>query len=172
MEAVKGGDARMNEGGFSRVTVPALAAHHFLHGMAREQLAELAPAAHLVSLPAGRRVFEDGGRATGFWLIRSGSVALDLHVPGEGQITIETLGMGEVLGWSWQLPDRKWALGAVTIQPVEAFAFDGKAVRVLCDADPQLGYELSRRFLDVASNRLQAIRNRLLDRYVPARPWP
>lgn len=162
----------MNEGGVSRVTVPALAAHHFLHGLPREQIAELAPAAHLVSMPADRRIFEDGGPARGFWLIRSGLVALDLHVPGEGQITIETLGMGDVLGWSWQLPDRKWALGAVAIQPVEAFAFDGKAVQTLCDADPLLGYELSHRFLDVASNRLQAIRNRLLDRYVPARPWP
>ena len=162
----------MNEGGVSRVTVPALAAHHFLHGLPREQIAELAPAAHLVSMPADRRIFEDGGPARGFWLIRSGLVALDLHVPGEGQITIETLGMGDVLGWSWQLPDRKWALGAVAIQPVEAFAFDGNVVRALCDADPQLGYGLSHRFLDVASNRLQAIRNRLLDRYVPARPWP
>ena len=162
----------MNEGGVSRVAVPALAAHHFLHGLPREQIAELAPAAHLVSIPACCRIFEDGGPARGFWLIRSGLVALDLHVPGEGQITIETLGMGDALGWSWQLPDRKWALGAVAIQPVEAFAFDGTAVRTLCDADPLLGYELSHRFLDVASNRLQAIRNRLLDRYVPARPWP
>ena len=125
-------------------------------------------AAHLVSIPACRWIFEDGGPARGFWLIRSGLVALDLHVPGEGQITIETLGMGDALGWSWQLPDRKWALGAVAIQPVEAFAFDGTAVRTLCDADPLLGYELSHRFLDVASNRLQAIRNRLLDRYVPS----
>jgi CRP-like cAMP-binding protein len=123
-------------------------------------------------MPAGRRIFEDGGIAQGFWLIRSGSVALDLQVPGEGQLVIETLGMGEVLGWSWQLPRYRWALGAVAVQPTEAFQFDGPAVHALCDADPRLGYELTRRFLDVASNRLQATRNRLLDRYVPARPWP
>ena len=162
----------MKDKGVSVVTVTALAAHRFLHGMPREQLAELVPAARVVTLPAGRRIFEDGGRARGFWLIRSGSVALDLHLPGEGQVTIETLGMGDVLGWSWQLPERRWALGAVAVHPVEAFAFDGDAVRALCDADPRLGYELSHRFLGVASNRLQAIRNRLLDRYVPARPWP
>lgn len=158
--------------GVSRVTVTALAAHHFLHGMPRELIAELVPAASLVSIPAGQRIFEDGGRAQGFWLIRSGSVALDLHVPGEGQIIIETLGMGEVLGWSWQLPRYRWALGAVAVQPTEAFQFDGPSVRALCDADPRLGYALTGRFLDVASNRLKATRDRLLDRYVPARPWP
>jgi CRP-like cAMP-binding protein len=158
--------------GASRVTATTLANHHFLRGMPRELVAELVPAARLVSMPAGRRIFEDGGIAQGFWLIRSGSVALDLQVPGEGQLVIETLGMGEVLGWSWQLPRYRWALGAVAVQPTEAFQFDGPAARALCDADPRLGYELTRRFLDVASNRLQATRNRLLDRYVPARPWP
>jgi hypothetical protein len=45
-------------------------------------------------------------------------------------------------------------------------------VRALCQSDPQLGYELTRRFLGVASDRLRASRARLLDRYVPARPWP
>ena len=158
--------------GVSRVTAAALATHHFLRGMPRELISELVPAATLVSIPAHQRIFEDGGIAQGFWLIRSGTVALDLHVPGEGQIVVETLGMGEVLGWSWQLPRYRWALGAVAIQPTEAFRFDGPAVRALCDADPRLGYELTRRFLDVASNRLKATRDRLLERYVPARPWP
>jgi CRP/FNR family cyclic AMP-dependent transcriptional regulator len=52
--------------------------------MPEGMLAELVPAASLVEVPAGRRLFEDGGHAAHFWLIRSGSVALDLHVPGRG----------------------------------------------------------------------------------------
>jgi CRP/FNR family transcriptional regulator, cyclic AMP receptor protein len=156
----------------SRVTVTALAAHRFLHGLSREQIADLLPAARLAEIPAGRRLFEDGGSADGFWLIRSGSVALDLHIPGEGQIIIERLGMGDALGWTWLLPAHISTLGAVAVQPTEAFQFDGPAVRALCDADPRLGYELTRRFFAVVANRLQASRARLLDRYVPARPWP
>jgi CRP/FNR family transcriptional regulator, cyclic AMP receptor protein len=156
----------------SRVTVTALAAHRFLHGLSREQIAELLPAADLAEIPARRRLFDDGGSACGFWLIRSGSVALDLHVPGAGQLIVETLGMGDALGWSWLVAPYTSTLGAVTVQPTEAFHFDGPAVRAICDADPQLGYELTRRFLAVAAHRLQASRDRLLDRYVPARPWP
>jgi CRP/FNR family cyclic AMP-dependent transcriptional regulator len=68
----------------SGVTVCSLAAHGFLRGMPEGMLAELVPAASLVEVPAGRRLFEDGGHAAHFWLIRSGSVALDLHVPGRG----------------------------------------------------------------------------------------
>jgi hypothetical protein len=72
------------------VTPGMLAAHGFLRGMPREQLAGLAPAASLVTMPARHRLFEDGGYATHFWLVRSGSVALDLHVPGKGWVVIET----------------------------------------------------------------------------------
>ena len=32
--------------------------------------------------PAGHRIFADGGFTTKFWLIRSGRVTLDVHVPG------------------------------------------------------------------------------------------
>jgi CRP/FNR family transcriptional regulator, cyclic AMP receptor protein len=156
----------------SRVTATALTAHHFLHGLPCGQIAKLVPAARLVSLPPGRRLFEDGGCAADFWLIRSGSVALDLHIPGAGPVIVASLGMGDALGWSWLLPPHVWTLGATTVQPTEAFQFDGRAVRALCDADPELGYQLTRRFLSVAADRLLATRTRLLDRYVPPRQWP
>lgn len=156
----------------SRVTATTLTAHHFLHGLPAEQIAKLVPTARLVTLPSGHRLFEDGGGAASFWLIRSGSVALDVHIPRAGVVVVETLGMGDALGWSWLLPPSVWTLGAVTVQPTEAFQFDGRAVRALCEADPELGYQLTRRFLAVAAERLQATRTRLLDHYVPVRPWP
>jgi CRP/FNR family cyclic AMP-dependent transcriptional regulator len=156
----------------SRVTATTLTAHHFLHGLPAGQIAKLVPTACLVTLPSGHRLFEDGGSAANFWLIRSGSVALDLHIPGDGPVIVESLGMGDALGWSWLLPPHVWTLGAVTVQPTEAFQFDGPAVRAMCDADPELGFQLTRRFLSVAAERLLATRTRLLDRYVPVRPWP
>ena len=73
------------------VTAASLDTHRFLHGMTDGQLAELARSASVVSFPAGRRLFEEGGNAARFWLIRSGRVALDLGVPGGGRETIETL---------------------------------------------------------------------------------
>ena len=72
---------------------------------------------------------------------------MDLHVPGEGQVIVETIGMGDALGWSWLVPPYVSMFGAVTVQPTEAFHFDARPVRALCQADPQLGYELTRRFL-------------------------
>jgi CRP-like cAMP-binding protein len=124
----------------------------------------LAGAARDVRFPARHRLFEDGGNATRFWLIQCGHVALDLHIPGEGPVVIETIGMGELLGWSWLFPPYRWAFGAVAVTEVEAFEFDAPAVRDLCAADPELGYEFSQRITRILAKRLQATRIRLLAR--------
>jgi len=146
------------------VNAAALAAHPFLHGMSADHLGLLADAVRDVSFPAKYRLFEDGGNATRFWLIQAGHVSLDLHVPGEGPVVIESIGMGELLGWSWLFPPYKWAFGAVSATAVEAFEFDAPTVRELCAAYPELGYEFNQRVTRVLAKRLQATRIRLITR--------
>jgi CRP/FNR family cyclic AMP-dependent transcriptional regulator len=146
------------------VSAATLAAHPFLRGMSRDQLSVLAETACDVSFLAKHRLFDDGGNATRFWLIQSGHVSLDLDVPGEGPVIIETIGMGELLGWSWLFPPFKWAFGAAAATAVEAFEFDARAVRDLCTADPALGYELNQRITEVLAKRLRATRIRLITR--------
>ena len=144
------------------VTATALAAHPFLHGMSRDHLAKLAEVGSDIAFPAGHRLFEDGGTASRFWLIQSGRVTLDLHVPGQGRTRIDTIGMGELVGWSWMYPPFRWAFGAVAAGPVEAFEFDARAVRARCGADPAFGYELTSRLAQVLAKRLQSARFRVI----------
>lgn len=80
-----------------------------------------------------------------------------------GRVVIETLGRGDVIGLSWMLPPYQWRFGAVTTQPMQAFAFDAAPVRAACGADPVLGYELDRRFSAVVVRRLQSTRARLIE---------
>ena len=149
------------------VTGAALATHPFVRGMRGDHVGLLAEAATVISVPAGSRLFEEGGYARGFWLIRAGQVAVDLHVPGRGRVIVETLGRGEVLGWSWLFPPHEWQFGAVAVQPVEAFELNGAAVRARCDEHPELGLELTRRFSIVLAKRLKATRRQLADQARP-----
>jgi CRP-like cAMP-binding protein len=146
-------------------TYDLLAGHPFLAGLAREQLERLAPWGNRSSFHAGARVFSEGGRAERFWLIRDGQVALDIHVPGRGDVLIETLGAGAVLGWSWLFPPYRWHLGATAVAQTLTVEFDAAGVRQLCAGDPAIGAELYRRFITVVVDRLQATRLRLLDLY-------
>ena len=150
------------------VTASALGAQPFLRGMPREHLVSLAVCASDVTLPARHRIFEDGGYANRFWLIQSGHVALDLQVPGEELLVVETIGMGELLGCSWLFPPYRWGFGAVAVSPFEAIEFDAAAVRACCAADPVLGHEFALRVARVLARRLQATRRKLLTRRGPA----
>jgi CRP-like cAMP-binding protein len=142
-----------------------LTEHLFLEGLAPSSLDRLSAYAHPVFRNLGHRLFAAGRPAERFWLIRSGRVALDLHTPGRGDVVIETLEPGTVLGWSWLFPPRQWQFGAVTVEPVRAIEFNAAGVRHLMADDPLLGYELTRRFMAVMLDRLQATRTRLLDLY-------
>lgn len=120
-----------------------------------------------VSFPAGTRLFEEGQRADRFWIIRTGTVALDLHVPCRRAAVVETLGPGDLLGWSWLFPPYSWHLGAEARNTVRAVQFDATIVRALCEADPAFGKALSVRVAEVVAHRLQHTRTRLLDLYGP-----
>jgi len=150
------------------ITVYSLAAHPFLHGMREDQLTALIPAASAVKFPAGHRLFEAGGNATRCWLIQSGSVHLNLDVPGDGRLVVDTILMGEILGWSWLFPPYQWSFGAVTAGPVQAIELDGLAIRACCAADPVLGAELTSRLLRVLAHRLHATRMRLVRAVIEA----
>ena len=148
------------------VTTPALAGHPFLRGMPAGQLDALAAAASDVTFPAGHRIFETGGFAGKFWLIRSGRVALDVQVPGDGRMIIDSAGIGDLVGWSWLFPPYCWTCGAVCVTAVEAFEFDAAAVRARSTADPLFGYELTGRIMRVLAVRLQRARAGLIAKAV------
>jgi CRP/FNR family transcriptional regulator, cyclic AMP receptor protein len=148
------------------VTAAALSVHPMLHGMSTDHLAVLAGSASDVAFPAGQRLFEEGGSANHFWLLQSGSVALDLHIPGQGRMQVDTVGLGELLGWSWRFPPYRWDFGAVAASPVQAFEFDAQAVRASCASEPGLELEVTERLALVLAKRLQSTRVRLIGAYI------
>ena len=81
---------------------------------------------------------EEGGPASRLWLIRSGHIALDLHVPGPQRFIVETIGSGEAIGLSWEGAPFRWRFGAAAMQPTTAFELDTGVLTEFCDADPKL----------------------------------
>jgi CRP/FNR family transcriptional regulator, cyclic AMP receptor protein len=142
-----------------------LQAHPFLDGLGPDQMGRLAAWARRSQFRAGVRIFEEGGRADRFWLIRDGHVRLDTYLPGRGSVVIDSLAAGTVLGWSWLFDPHIWHFGATAAAPTLTIEFDAAAFRRLCDEDPVLGYALVQRFTRVVVDRLQATRIRLLDLY-------
>ncbi|AWW35955.1 cyclic nucleotide-binding domain-containing protein [Streptomyces cadmiisoli] len=136
-------------------------------GLPARQQERLMRIAREVSFDAGTRLFEEGRHADRFWIIRTGTVTLDLHVPGRRAAVIETLGHGELVGWSWHFPPYTWHLGAEAMSPVRAWEFDTEVVRAMCAQDPAFGRAIACWVGNVVADRLHASRVRLLDLYAP-----
>ena len=81
-----------------------------------------------------------------------------------------SVGSGDVLGWSWILAPYHCHFDARAIEPVEALALDGATLRAKCEADHELGYQVTRRLLFVVQQRLERVRMQLLDLYARTGP--
>jgi CRP-like cAMP-binding protein len=129
------------------------------------ELELIARTARTVRFAARERLFSEGHPAQGCWLIEDGRVALDMTVPGRGQVVVQTLEPGDVLGWSWLVPPYRWHYGAMSVVPVTATELDTEQLRALAEQDPQFGYMLVLTLFEAVLQRLQATRARLLDLY-------
>jgi CRP/FNR family transcriptional regulator, cyclic AMP receptor protein len=144
-----------------------LSRHPFFMGLKPEYLALIAGCGQNVHFDAGAYLLREGEAADRFFAIRGGTVAVETYVPSRGPVTLQTLGEGEILGWSWLFPPYVWQFDARARDSVRVTAFDGACLRGKCDADPALGYELMKRLTRLVSSRLEAARRQLLDVYGP-----
>lgn len=142
-----------------------IAEHPFFHGMREQHLQFITGCARNVRFEEGEVIFREGDEANQFYFIREGMIAVELMVPSRGFTTVQTLGEGEMLGWSWLLPPYRWQFGARASKATRALAFDGKCLRNKCEEDHDLGYEILKRFTHIISERLDATRLQLLDLY-------
>ena len=144
---------------------PILAQHPFLKELEPRHLKILVGCASNVRFNAGQILFHEGEEANQFYMIRQGKVAIETLAPELGPITVQTVGEGDVLGWSWLIPPYRWRFSARAVELTRAIALDGKCLRQKSEEDHDLGYELLKRFSGIIVERLEATRLQLLDVY-------
>lgn len=138
-------------------------------GMSEEYLKLVAGCGRNVHFDTDAYLLREGDPADTFFLIRHGTVALEVHGPGRGALVIETLHSGDAVGWSWLFAPYRWQLDARTTESCSLVALDGACLRGKCEDDHELGYQLMSRFAADLVDRLQATRMQLLDVYGTAR---
>ena len=139
-----------------------IALHPFLAGMNHTQLALLTDCAMATRFQKGQTILREGEFANRFYLIETGKVILE---SGEGfgdPVIIETIGSGDLLGWSWMFAPFVWNFTARAIERTTAIFFYGTILREYCERDPSLGYELFKRITPVMMRRLQRARRKML----------
>jgi CRP-like cAMP-binding protein len=145
-----------------------LTAHPFLTGMSPRHVEVLVTSAAVKQFQKDEVIFRAGQPANGFYLIESGSVAIEGSVFEHSAISTDSVPAGEPLGWSWLFPPYLWHYDARAIKPTTVFFLDGAILHQACNEDLTLGHELFKRMSEVMVRRLQASRARLIEALKPA----
>ncbi len=143
-----------------------VALHPFLAGMNRTQLAFLTDCAMATQFKTGQTILREGEFANRCYLIETGKVVVESGDSVGEPLLIETIGAGDLLGWSWMFPPYVWQFTASAIEPTTAIFFYGTILREYCEKDHSLGYELLKRISAVMVKRLQAAHNQMLSAQV------
>jgi CRP-like cAMP-binding protein len=114
---------------------------------------------------AGDRLFTEGQCSADVYLIFHGQVALETTVPGQGALCVQTLGAGELLGWSPVLGLGVMSATARALTPCRVLALNAAHILALAEEDPQFVLEFMRRTAITLARRLNATRLQLLEAY-------
>jgi CRP-like cAMP-binding protein len=136
----------------------------FLHDVGDEYLRQIASIAECLEVPAGRTVFREGDATAYIYLVAEGRVALEIQMP-VGAVRIETIGAGELLGWTPVLKAGPMTATARTLTPCRLIVLRAPQVLALFEHSPRLGLEFMRRTALALADRLNATRLQLLDVY-------
>jgi CRP-like cAMP-binding protein len=135
----------------------------FLAPATDDEARQLAAVARADDYPAGAVVFREGDRFGHFWVVVTGNVAIEIYGPDRRPRRIQTVGPGELLGWSPVLGSGAMTATARALTDVRVVALDAPGVRAVCDADPRFGYLFMKRVAGAIAARLSATRLQLLD---------
>lgn len=141
-----------------------LRAHPFLADLEVEHVRFLVGCAKNVRFKVGEYLLREGDDERDLFLIRQGTVAIEMPRPGGEAICLETVGPGDVLGVSCLTP-KAAHLDCRARETVLAFALDHECLRKKMHADPRLGFALSMRLLERTYDRLARARLQHLDVY-------
>src|ERR1700691_3262524 len=136
--------------------------HRLFRGLSERHRQILAECSMPASFSAGDLVVETGEPANCFYLVITGSIGLET-LGSRAPMRVQTIGPGDILGWSWLFPPYYWHFNAIADEQTQAIFFYGSRLRQECDRDHDFGYELFKRMSQILVSRLQTTRERWIE---------
>lgn len=120
----------------------------------------------------GTALFQEGLPADSLFILDSGRVGLDIRVPLRGAVRIQTVGAGDLLGWSPLVGDGHMTATATVLDAAAVLKIPGPQLKSACIRDPLLGYAVMHRIALALARRLHGTRLQMLDLFAEGRSQP
>jgi len=122
------------------------------------ELQNIAEIAKKVEFGAEKRIFEEKSIASNLFLVLKGKVVIRKQSDvGPGQITIDSVGPGEMFGWSSITEPHNFTAAAHTAEESEFLAINSDVLRDLFKKNNHIGYRVMTEIASVISSRFRSL---------------
>lgn len=156
------------------VSAELLRRYPFFAGFTREQIDDLSRVAEEESVLPGNQFVYEGKRLTNFYLVLEGTVGIIINVPDREieqsltrqitndlitrEVTVSTVGEGEVFGWSAVIPPNLPTANAKALTTCRVLVFDYQLLQPIIDEDCCIGHLLTLKIAQIIRDRMRVWR--------------
>jgi CRP-like cAMP-binding protein len=153
------------------ISVELLRRYPFFSGFNREQIDDLARVAREEAVKTGHQFVYEGERLTNFYLVLEGTVGIIIKVPDREiehsltrqitnnlitqDVTVSTVGEGEVFGWSAIVPPNLSTANVKALTSCRVLVFNYQELRPIIDQDCCFGHLLTMKVAQIIRDRLR-----------------
>jgi len=108
----------------------------------------------------GTRIFREGEEAGALYVILEGILDLTFQFKigeVESELTLDSKGKGESVGWSALVPPHRYTLTGVCRKSVKALSMDGDSLLNICRDDRNFGFLLMRNIAGIVGTRMKQL---------------
>lgn len=128
------------------------------------ELENIAEIAKKEDYDANKRIFEEKSWANNLYLVVKGLVVIKMKGDmGGEQLPIDTIGPGDIFGWSAVTEPHAFTAAAWTTKKSEILVFKGKSLLDLFKINNHIGYKVMSKVAAVISSRLRKINQKLVN---------
>ncbi|HSR20718.1 MAG TPA: Crp/Fnr family transcriptional regulator [Anaerolineales bacterium] len=133
----------------------------YFGGMPESVLDGIAAISTLRGFRVGDRLLEEAAPAKEMMIVKSGQLDIVYRLGDGREVTAESVGRGDVIGWSALLEPYLLTASVVGAKDGEVIVIAGEPLRQMCEVDAWLGYQLMIEIARGLRDRLGGLRVQL-----------
>lgn len=146
---------------------PLLHSIPWLMDLSNDQIKELEGISGCLFLSEGEILYKEGDNDNLLYIVSEGALAVEIFVPGRGQVRLYNADPLDVIGWDSMTPVARNRITTITaLKKCNLIYFNGTALNELCENDKELGYVIMHRLSNVIATRMLAMRLKLIDLFM------
>ena len=132
--------------------------YKYFSSISLEQLNMLASIAEEVEFEAGHYFHHEGDDIRKVYIVVEGDISLITSLPQQDkEVVINTMGAGDVFGWTSLLPPYTAGSGAKSASKCKLIEFESAKLREKFEGDYEFGYLMMMKIAQIIRERLDAI---------------